>query len=434
MGLVKDFLDLNYSYEKPLLLGFSGGSDSSVLLHLLLDIRSKKPFPLHLAHIDHGWREESHNQALDLKKLAESLNLPFHSIRLKKYDGINLEEEARKQRFIFFKKIYREYQCEALLLAHQNQDQSETVFKRLLEGSHWTNMQGIKSMSTYDGMIVWRPLLKMRKKDIEKVIEEKQLQVIRDSTNLDARFLRSRMRLSLFPYLEAQFGKNFNNNIDRLSLTIQEFNRYFDNKLSKYLKQSSKGPLGVFLDLNELEEPIEIEFVVKSFFQNNDLVLSATELSTIVYLIHSHSTNKTMTIKNRMVGIDRRHLFLFNDLPISEKNREIIYDKKVLTGLWSGELTQNTGNESVDWKKLWISDVEVKIPSNIEWMGFFPDHCDEKQREILNKWWSKHKIPAFLRQKVPILGSGNKVLHEFLTGKSLSITSSQRVFLLRINK
>ena len=80
---VRDFLSRYFVCGKPILLGFSGGPDSKALLHLLLECRSLRlPFELHLAHVDHGWRPESKNEADILAKEALQLRLPFHLLTL----------------------------------------------------------------------------------------------------------------------------------------------------------------------------------------------------------------------------------------------------------------------------------------------------------------------------------------------------------------
>src|SRR5207253_3170738 len=100
--LVAAFLNRHLKPKGPLLLGFSGGGDSLALLHLLLECRRFIPFDLHLAHIDHGWRQESEEQAAFLGQYAQKLALPFHLHTLKKKLSLkNREAEAREERLKF---------------------------------------------------------------------------------------------------------------------------------------------------------------------------------------------------------------------------------------------------------------------------------------------------------------------------------------------
>ena len=74
---VRDFLTLNLIPGKRLLLALSGGGDSLALLYLLIECREKLDFELHIAHVDHAWREESEREAALLERLARDLKLPF---------------------------------------------------------------------------------------------------------------------------------------------------------------------------------------------------------------------------------------------------------------------------------------------------------------------------------------------------------------------
>ena len=92
------------------LLGLSGGSDSLALFYMLLEDET----PFEVAHLDHGWREESHSEAEKLREIVESKGIEFHCKRVK----IEAKEDvARKERHRFFKELTEEYGFEAVLLA-----------------------------------------------------------------------------------------------------------------------------------------------------------------------------------------------------------------------------------------------------------------------------------------------------------------------------
>ena len=75
---LKDFLKSKNVSSQPILIGYSGGCDSKALLYLSLECSLLFKFPLYVAHIDHGWREESKQQAKALQKEVEELGLPFY--------------------------------------------------------------------------------------------------------------------------------------------------------------------------------------------------------------------------------------------------------------------------------------------------------------------------------------------------------------------
>ena len=183
---VKRMIGANWDGKSPVLLGYSGGPDSKALLYALLDCKA----PIHIAHVDHGWRESSRKEALELKAEAESLNLPFHTIRLESCETRNLEAHARDQRLAFFQSLFEKIPFQALLLAHQRDDLAETALKRIFEGAHLPFLGGMSSISQYEGMPIWRPLLATPRDEILRFLNERKLRAIDDPTNRDPKFLR----------------------------------------------------------------------------------------------------------------------------------------------------------------------------------------------------------------------------------------------------
>jgi tRNA(Ile)-lysidine synthase len=95
---VKNFLEDKGCLDKPLLLGFSGGPDSLALFHLLLNVSKFFSFQLHVAHVDHGWREESSLEASALEKYVTGFGIPFHQTKLTDIKG---RSKQGKQGFPF---------------------------------------------------------------------------------------------------------------------------------------------------------------------------------------------------------------------------------------------------------------------------------------------------------------------------------------------
>ena len=118
-------------------LGYSGGPDSKALLYSLLACRRFFSLELQVAHVDHGWRPTSGQEAEALKKEVLSLELPFHLCTLKFGE---FERAIGRSRVglsaLAFSSLYRQLGCQAVLLGHQAEDLAETVLKRLFEGAH----------------------------------------------------------------------------------------------------------------------------------------------------------------------------------------------------------------------------------------------------------------------------------------------------------
>jgi tRNA(Ile)-lysidine synthase len=257
--VVRDFLNLHYQKGRPLLLGFSGGPDSLALLHLLLECRRFFPLDLHLAHLDHGWRESSGREAMALEAMAQKLQLPFYLKTLPA--GVSSELEARIARHQYFLNLYEKGEFQALLLAHHADDQAETVLKRILEGRSLLSIGGIRANSVIEGMRIWRPLLTVRKKSIMEWLEKRELKAIDDPTNRDPKYLRARMRTDILPSLSKQFGKEATLNLSRLGEGAQELRAYLQRKIAPYLARVQRENGKVFFDFTPFLPMEKIEFL-----------------------------------------------------------------------------------------------------------------------------------------------------------------------------
>lgn len=279
---MKKFLDLKS--KGPLLIGCSGGPDSRALLHLLLGCRKFFPLDLHVAHVDHGWREESAVEAEHLRKEVEGLELPFHlkTLSINDFKPGNWEEQGREHRLKFFAEVYAKVGAQALLLGHQADDQAETVLKRLFEGASLYSLRGLARETNLAGMKVWRPLLPTQKKEILAWLAAKGISYFDDATNRDSRFLRGKMRETILPSMAAAFGKEISGNLCRLGEESREVREYFED-LNRPLLEEFKGDLRPLLPL----PPLQLKFLLRGWFEREKLTISREIIDEIVLQIPS---------------------------------------------------------------------------------------------------------------------------------------------------
>lgn len=277
--------------EKPFLLGFSGGSDSLALAYSLIE----KKVPLELAHFDHKWREQSTLECEKLKEFANSFSIPFYSASRTQKEKTELA--ARNERYQFFTELFESEKYEALLLAHHQNDQVETVLKRVLEGASLIKLQGMKAFSHFGEIPVWRPLLDVPKAEILKFLDQNNLKPIEDETNHDPKYLRTRLR-QLIPYIGEKFGKEITSSFLTLSKRTSQLEKYLDRQTEKY--QPIETPKGAMWDFAGAH-PVEIEYVLKK-----TISLKRGELKRVVQAIHNKAFNHKV---NRKVLVDRQKVF-----------------------------------------------------------------------------------------------------------------------------
>ncbi len=178
-------------------VAFSGGLDSSVLLHLARFARAADaPRPV-AAHLDHGMRSSSAGDARWVAGICRAWDVPLRAARLG--EAPSSEEEARDARYRFLESVRRDVGAELVLTAHHADDQAETVLFRLLRGS---GSRGLSGIPAHRGPAVARPLLDLWRADLEAYAREVLLGWREDPTNLDPSFARNALRSTILPDVE----------------------------------------------------------------------------------------------------------------------------------------------------------------------------------------------------------------------------------------
>ncbi len=189
--------------DKPrrFLVAFSGGMDSTVLLHSLAASTDKHRTPILAIHINHGLHDEASEWATHCRTLAANLEVPFVSetVGIDDNSGLGPEAAARQARYDAFRPFVEE--GDWLLSAHHEDDQAETLLLNLMRGSGLAGLAGIGAIQSFaHGMLV-RPLLGVSGASIEAYAEEHKLRWISDPSNLDTRFDRNFLRQEIIPAL-----------------------------------------------------------------------------------------------------------------------------------------------------------------------------------------------------------------------------------------
>lgn len=181
----------------------SGGRDSVVLLAAAAEALGSRGIPVRAVHVHHGLRgADSDADAALVKRTARRLGVPCSVLRAPVAPGPGLEARARTARYAAFERAARTHRLTALLLAHHADDQAETVLMRLLRGAGARGLRGMPAARPLaSGCQVLRPLLSLRRADLEEAADESGLEWHDDQTNTDRRFLRNRIRHEVLPAL-----------------------------------------------------------------------------------------------------------------------------------------------------------------------------------------------------------------------------------------
>lgn len=175
------------------IVAVSGGVDSMALLDFLYhqpDIR------LIVAHVDHGIRHDSSQDAALVAGVAAELDIPFEQTNLQLGPGAS-EERARIVRYEFLRYCRKKYNADAIITAHHEDDVIETIIINIMRGTGWRGLVSLRSTPH-----LLRPFLSIRKAEIIDYANARGLQWREDSTNKDIRYLRNYIRQNVIPKLD----------------------------------------------------------------------------------------------------------------------------------------------------------------------------------------------------------------------------------------
>lgn len=201
--LLARLAELQGDRNKPrrYLVAFSGGIDSSVLLHALAASSEVHQTPVLAIHINHGLHEDAPVWQTHCREVADELEVPHicRTVSVNDNSGLGIEAAARQARYDAFRDIVEE--DDWLLSAHHEDDQAETLLLNLFRGSGLAGLAGIGAIQRFaEGMLV-RPMLDISSDDLTSYAEEHGLSWIDDPSNLDTRFDRNYLRRDIVPAL-----------------------------------------------------------------------------------------------------------------------------------------------------------------------------------------------------------------------------------------
>lgn len=183
-------------------MGYSGGLDSTVLLHLLAGLRGAFSFQLSAVHVHHGLSVHADDWAAHCLKRCAELDIPLRVARVRvDLAGQGPEAAAREARY----RVFAELAADTLALAHQRDDQAETVLLQLLRGGGLKGLAAMPWERALGHVRVLRPLLDASREEIGAYAHKQGLIWVDDDSNVDPALRRNAARHHLLPVLEAWF-------------------------------------------------------------------------------------------------------------------------------------------------------------------------------------------------------------------------------------
>ncbi|WP_394176604.1 tRNA lysidine(34) synthetase TilS [Thalassotalea litorea] len=209
---------------KSLLLGYSGGLDSQVLLHALTAVKAQNKITpnIRAIHINHGLSNNADAWQSFTKEQCATLNIPYQAVRvdLTLQQGGGIEEKARNARYQAF--AQNQGPNDLILTAHHMDDQAETLLLALKRGAGVLGLSAMQAIRTMpDVGVIGRPLLALSRRQLENYAEQHQLSWVEDESNQDLDFDRNFLRQQVLPIIHQRW-QNFASSVSKSAQVLQQ--------------------------------------------------------------------------------------------------------------------------------------------------------------------------------------------------------------------
>ena len=395
------------SADLEILLGFSGGLDSSVLLHLLAQMQTQLHFKLKAIHVHHGLSSSADDWLNFCKQKCKLLDIEFYDVKVKINDKstLGIEGEARELRY----EAIRKKQKGVVALGHHQNDQAETLLLQLLRGS---GLKGLAGMPEFDEKRnFWRPMLNIKKELIEKYASENNIEYIEDESNEDVNFDRNFIRKKVLPLMESRYPASIET-ISRSANNISEghqINELLALDDSKNV-MSGDGSYLLIENLNKLPNLRAINLIRWWLSFNNLLMPSKKNIEELTRQVNYIKKDTSLNLKisnDQSIRAYGDKLFIVN-----MKNKLSSYHLK-----WSGQEEIELPNKSklhfvktkrggLSLSKLGVNTLYIKSRTGGEKLKPFPDQPSRSLKYL----FQKANIPHWERDQVPLVFANEQLV------------------------
>ncbi len=235
------------SGDEGIAVAYSGGLDSSVLLHLTSQFCKQHGLSLYAFHVHHGLSPNADEWLSHAREQCDALQIRFESrnVRLENIKEHGTEHAARLARYAALGEMCGANSVRLLLTAHHEDDQAETMMLQCLRGAGLPGSSGMASFQSDhallpDTVALGRPLLEMSRRQLEHVARELKISFITDESNADTRYRRNAIRQEIFPFIERHFS-GVSHTLSRSARHFQQAQRLLNELAEQDFNQCRTG-------------------------------------------------------------------------------------------------------------------------------------------------------------------------------------------------
>jgi len=392
------------SSAKKLLIAYSGGLDSHVLLHLLATLPTSEGLQLRAIHIEHGLQSIAKQWPKHCGNICENLAIDYKSIPLELTipQGQSLEAVARKARYQAFAQVLQK--DEILVTAHHQDDQAETLLIQLFRGAGVNGLAAMPTTRLFAKGQHIRPLLHQSRKALARYAHQHRLDFIEDPSNQQQRYDRNFLRHAIIPRLKKRWSS-----INQLLARAAQHQAEAKHLLAEYLEQdlpNLKGQRNGTLSISKLKQlsTARCKAVIRYFIDKKSFVApSEKKLQHILSDVLNAQPSAMPCVHWQGVEIRRYQDDLYAIAPLPPHNAQQIIQWKINQPLQLPSLNRILKNDQLEE----ISELLTKENQTVE-VRFRQggEKIYQKHRQCsksLKKIYQEKHIPLWERDRIPLI-------------------------------
>lgn len=406
--------------DVPVLVAFSGGADSSALLHLIVNDSKMNGYSVHAAHFHHGIRgDEADRDAEFCRSVAEKYGIPFHIEQadipaLAKANGNSVEAEARERRYAFFDRVMRENGIPILVTAHHAEDQVESILLHVLRGSGISGLCGMKECRALsDGLYLVRPILNSEKSEILDYCHKNDIEFVIDSTNADTNYARNALRAEITPRLR-ELQPNISAVFARLAQSAAEADEFINAAALDFIEKECQGGIPTE-KFNLLFAAPKSRVLSMLFERESGATLERVHIESLTQLCKKAVPHSSLSLPARTLAKIENGMLIFTQKKENECPKE--FDVPFCEGktlLSNGVLINVEKNPTEDPcensvfldVRCELLEKEAHFRSRKEGDVIFSGKMNKKVKKLLGE----KKLSLDVRKRIPMLTSKDEIL------------------------
>jgi tRNA(Ile)-lysidine synthase len=390
--------DANLPLHSPLVVAFSGGVDSSVLLQLALLYRDQYHCELHAVHIHHGLSDNADAWSKHCDLQCRINDVVYHQQRVvvDTSSRKSIEAEARKARYHALLSA-----CEqiggVLLLGQHAEDQLETVLLQLKRGAGPQGLAGMAESQWRGSTLVLRPMLNLKKEDIVSFAHSEALSWVEDESNFETSFDRNFLRNDIIPDLIARWPE-LAKTVSRSALLCAEQSHLINDTANQFLNDCQLSPVRINGDaLSTLSIPWQKAVIRLWFTQRGQLAPSKAQLDELLSMLGAKQ--------------DATPEMSFKWGKVARSNGDIYWVVKPTEDIPATLALNNHETTYLAWLSMSVtvslenSDEAICLKTDMRGLKVKPEQAGVSKE--LKNWFKVWRVPRWERQGVPVIFIGD---------------------------